>query len=475
MKANLSRFVAGLALLQFAVIAQTTVAFCGERVRSDRLCGPNSLLVAIRKLGADATIDELTTLSGWKVDRGTSLLGLQNAAKAKGLESIVMKIGLDDLLSFKGSVIAHLWGDHFVVLEQANAGSIMVTDPPGKPTLVKTADFQNAYSGFALLIARDASAFPKPKDVGPDLRFDSYSWAFGAVDKGDIPTYAFKCRNAGSTELTITKVDTSCEDCVGVEEWTHTIPPGSEGEVKVMVKTFVQQREVAKRIYVTSNDPISPIVRLDVTGYVRPAQLVFSPEAVNFGSPRRTETTTCEITALVQEEDGFAITSVSSDSPFVEARLSPSRTKDLPGYVITASLKPGAPIGELKAKITVVSDHTKQPKAEIPVTATITGNVDLDRDSLFLGLAKQGKESVANVTVFTVSKDPLKIEKIDNPLNCVTVDVKPKTEGKEYILTATLKPDAPLGNIKGDITVHTNDPDQPEIKVPVYAYVEKPA
>ena len=106
------------------------------------------------------------------------------------------------------------------------------------------------------------------------------------------------------------------------------------------------------------------------------------------------------------------------------------------------------------------------------MTATIRGDIDLDRDMFFLGIVKKGKTSVSNVTILSLSKDPLAIGKIDNPLDCVTVEVKPKTEGKEYVLTATLKPDAPLGNIKGDITVHTNDPDQPEIKIPVYAYVE---
>ena len=45
-------------------------------------------------------------------------------------------------------------------------------------------------------------------------------------------------------------------------------------------------------------------------------------------------------------------------------------------------------------------------------------------------------------------------------------------KAKEYTLTATLNGDAPAGNIKAEIVIHTNNPDQPQIKVPVYAYVE---
>lgn len=219
-------------------------------------------------------------------------------------------------------------------------------------------------------------------------------------------------------------------------------------------------------------------LHLAVTGYVRPAQVLFSPRVANFGNPRRTEAMSSEVYVPVYEEDNVEVTSVSSNSPFVTAELKPSAFKDRPGYFITATLKPGAPIGELKTTITVNSTHPKQPKAEIPVTATILGDIDLSRESFFLGLAKKGEERKASVIVSTVSSNPLKIEKVECSLDCVIVDVAPKTEGKEYAVTATLKPalrqssGCPIGNIKGEITIHTNDPDQPQLKVPVYAYVE---
>ncbi len=437
-----------------------------------RLCGPRCVLVVCQKLQTNANLEELIRLCGTD-ERGSSLGGLQDAVVAKGLKAVGMKISLEELAAFNGSVVAHLWNNHFVVVEPAGADMLKVTDPPADPVVANKASFRNAYSGLALLIAKDASAFPKPKDEGPDLRFDSYNWDFGAVNKGDIPTYSFKCRNVGSADLVISKVEASCGDCLGIGNWSRTIPPGGEGEIKTFVMTPNQQRGVAKELYVTSNDPISPVVHLEVTGYVRPSQVLFSPRTVGFGSPRHTESATREINVLVSDEDGFSVTSVSSDSPFVDAALAPSKIKDLPGYTIIATLKPGAPVGDFKAKLTIESTHPLQPKAEVPVTATIRGSIDLDRDMFFLGIVKKGKEAASNVTISTVSKDPLSITKIDNPLDCVSIESKPKTEGKEYTLTATLKPTAPLGNIKGEITIHTNDPDQPTLKLPVYAYVEQ--
>ena len=61
---------------------------------------------------------------------------------------------------------------------------------------------------------------------------------------------------------------------------------------------------------------------------------------------------------------------------------------------------------------------------------------------------------------------------MDNPADYIELDLQPITDGKAYLLTATLNGKAPTGNIKQEIVIHTNNDDQAEIRVPVYAYVE---
>ena len=50
--------------------------------------------------------------------KNTDLLGLQNAAKAKGLEG---RLGVD-----RAPAIAHLWDNHFVAVEQIDADNLLV-------------------------------------------------------------------------------------------------------------------------------------------------------------------------------------------------------------------------------------------------------------------------------------------------------------------------------------------------------------
>lgn len=455
------------------VYVQVRSVASDDCARTDPLCGPRSLLVVCQKLGVEANLEELTRLCGYDEKMGATLLGLQNAAKAKGLEALAMKASLEELVGANATAVAHLWVNHFVVVEAGDSDTVKVTGSSGNTNAIKREDFKKLYSGFALLIARDASGFPVAKGEGPDLRMDSYMWDFGSVYEGDTTEHSFKCRNVGSTDLVISNVEMSCADCLVPVGGPQTIPPGGEGKIKALVFTANQRRGVARKLFVSSNDPVTRVVHLLATGYVRPARLLFSPVAINFGDPRRTEKVSAEVYVPSFDEDKIEVTSVTSSTPYVTAELSPSKCKDRPGYFVTATLKPGAPVGELKGQITITSDHPKQPNAELPVTATIRSSIALDRDSFFLGLLKKGQTRSAAVIVSRVAKDPLRISKIDNPLDHLTVDVVPKVDGKEYVLTATLKADTPVGNVKGDIVVHTSDPDQPEIKIPVFAYVEE--
>ncbi|OFX13996.1 MAG: hypothetical protein A2Z18_10760 [Armatimonadetes bacterium RBG_16_58_9] len=322
-------------------------------------------------------------------------------------------------------------------------------------------------------MARDAGAFPEPKDEGPDLRFESYSWNFGSVYQGDAQEYAFKCRNVGGKDLVISKVETSCGDCLVPLARTETIPPGGEGAISVLLNTTGQTRALGKKLYVASNDPITPVVPLDVVGYVKPLKLVTSPRAVSFGEHRRSETAHELIYIPSLPEEKIEVKSVSSDSPFVDVAFAETKDYVRPGYIVMVGLKPGgAPLGKLEGTITIVSDHPRNPKAEVPVTAAIKGDIDLDRNSFFFGLLKKGDQRKSTITISTVGGEPLRIDKMDNPADYIELDLQPITDGKAYLLTATLNGKAPTGNIKQEIVIHTNNDDQAEIRVPVYAYVE---
>jgi hypothetical protein len=136
-------------------------------------------------------------------------------------------------------------------------------------------------------------------------------------------------------------------------------------------------------------------------------------------------------------------------------------------------LEPSAPAGPFEASIMIYWKDKKRERIEIPVTANIENKTDIHPSMLFFGFVKQGETPSTKVTISTTGISPLKIERIENPLPFISTNLTQIKEGKEYELMATLEKNTPAGVIKGTITIYTNDLDQPEIEIPVYALVEK--
>ncbi|MDO8588704.1 MAG: DUF1573 domain-containing protein [Armatimonadota bacterium] len=443
---------------------------CAGCSSNDRLCGPNCLLVICDKLKVECSIEEIVTLSGTD-KRGSTLTGVSNAAKAKRLEAVGMKIGADELAGLRTPAIAHLWRNHFVVVEADGAGSLKLTDPPAQPKVVSVSDFQKTYSGFALLIAKDKNLFPKPEAKGPDLRADSYTWDFGTAEEGTRLEHTFLCSNVGVEELVISKLDSTC-GCTAATSSLDRIPPGGKAEIKVALDTTGRRGAQGQTVYIHSNDPITPTVQLQVSGAVWPSRLAYSPRSITFGEVRRGQNVSKEVFLPRSEARPFEIEKASCDIPFLTAGV--TAREDKTGHVVKLDLRTDeAPLGELKGNVTIYTNHPKDPKVTVSVTATIKGDIDVFPDTLFFGLLKKGSSGHRKLALSTVSERPLKIERIDSPFDFLKVWAVPKVAGKEYELVAVLQRNAPTGYIKSEVVVHTDDPRQSEIKLPVYALIEE--
>jgi hypothetical protein len=202
-----------------------------------------------------------------------------------------------------------------------------------------------------------------------------------------------------------------------------------------------------------------------------------SARSLQFGTVRKRQGATREFSIRDPGDKSLTVSEVTSDSPFVKAVLTRDEKEGLI-YLVKAELKPGpdgsragAPIGELKTKLTVRSNHPKEPVVEIPVQAEVVGDIEVFPNQFFLGLLKKGQTVSKTTTLSTTAKERLKIKKIVSPADYI--EVESKHQGEKYTITATLKDTAPLGLTKGEVVIHTNNADQPEIKVPLYALVEE--
>ncbi|ADP77738.1 peptidase C39 bacteriocin processing [Methanothermus fervidus DSM 2088] len=117
----------------------------------DYTCGPAALSMVLQKLGIQATEDELAALAG-TTEEGTTMQGLVEAAKAKGVNAVGMKLGINEL---KENMIVHLMKDgegHYAVVKEITANTIKLADPGLGNIELSLEKFQEIYTGNALVI-----------------------------------------------------------------------------------------------------------------------------------------------------------------------------------------------------------------------------------------------------------------------------------------------------------------------------------
>lgn len=437
---------------------------------ADPLCGPASLLAICQALDVKTDIEELKRLSDFNAESGSTMIGLKKAAESKGLQTIGMKVGIDELVDAKAHAIAYLWGGHFVALECVSPDVIKVTGLVGKPAVIGKDKLAKSYSGFALLVSKDKRSLPQTEPKGPDLRADSYMYDFGFIEEGEQAGHVFTLENKGVENLVLSKVETSCTCTQAFLPKETTIPPGGKADLTVGFDGTGRQGGQSQTVSLHSNDPVSPVVKLLIGGVIKPVRLPVTAREVYLGTVKTRKGGTGEFLVQDPGDRSLIVKEVASDSPFLKAVLI-RNDKDRLEYRVKAELQPGAPIGEFKGKITVSSNHPREPQAVIPVTATIVGDIQVLPNQFFLGLLKKGKTTGNSIAVSSTGREALKLKKIHSPFDYVAVSSK--KDGDKYTITASVKDNAPSGLIKGDVVIRTNNADQPEIKVPLYALVEE--
>jgi len=447
---------------------------CGDRL-SDPLCGPKCLLEVCARLGVTTDLDELAGLCDMD-ESGTTMAGLQKAAQRKGLHAVGVKMSLSELADCSAAAICYLWGNHFVVVH-SDAGGLEVINPSASEPdqAISGEDFEALYSGFALLVSREAVALPRIDARRPDLRFETYSHDLGILDEGTKIERALGFRNVGEQHLVTSQVRPSCT-CLKAELVNKTVPPGGRGSIALTFDATGLRGVQRHALYVESNDPVSPLVQIRVAAAIKPAKLLVSTRRIHFGEVDANLGAQREIFIKDPGDGSLEVEEVVSDSGLLDVCLvGASRPEEGDTvFPVRLTLKPGVPVGAFEAGITIISNHPKEPRLQIPVFARIKGDIEVSPEVLFLGFVTIGQSASKSVTLRACTARVFAIESLCTSSDFFSVEISPKDPGREYAATVSLKATAPAGFVECEVHFHTDSPLQPEITVPVHALVEDP-
>jgi predicted double-glycine peptidase/thiol-disulfide isomerase/thioredoxin len=145
----------------------------------DATCGANCLYAVCLLRGVDTTLEEVYRLVGG-VEKGSSMLDLLNAAKKLGLNPRPLKTTLRMLAKTDAYAIVHLDRGHFVLCAGWRGNNLVIVDPPENAYLMTKDDFQQQWTGYALLFDKSKV---ETSTLAADRRSDSRDDNSGREEK----------------------------------------------------------------------------------------------------------------------------------------------------------------------------------------------------------------------------------------------------------------------------------------------------
>ncbi len=279
--------------------------------------------------------------------------------------------------------------------------------------------------------------------------------------------HTFKFKNIGKSVLEIRGVKTSC-GCTAAAPTKNHLAPGEEAEITVGFDTHFQKGRQVRTITAFTNDPDSSSAVMTMQGVVR-QQVSATPDQVAFGSVKRGSEQTREVVIadLVGGKAPFSVGPVEHENQSIKVDQQ-KRTDGKPGVVLKVTLLPTMPVGPFDDSIKVT---TNRVPINVNVFGTVTGDLSLDPAQVSFGIVPRGQDVVRILRLTNQGARQVKVLNITSSSPAVTAAAQPVAPGKEYKITVVLKHGTPDGQLRGQLAIRTDDPEQATVNVPFYAIV----
>ena len=307
----------------------------------------------------------------------------------------------------------------------------------------------------------------------PRIKFAIKKWDFGKVIEGPKVKRIVHFTNTGKSPLIIEQVQTSCGCTAAEAEGRKEIPPGEDGAIRVEYNTKDRPGKANKTVTVVSNDPLNKNFELKFD--VEVVRLVDAqPSRVSFFGIKKGETRNQLVKVLGLEDKPLRILSAKSANGAVAVTMKALTEGARSGATIDVSVPVDKPIGEIRDEIVLATSYKKSPEVRIPVFGEVIGRVQVLPKRAFLN------GPTGNSTILQVTADPpegfqvLKAKAAKGLVNTKVKKLKTpdgKVNWQVVVSIPWLQKDGPIDD---ELTVTTNDPEQPEFKIPVAGMKSKP-
>ena len=311
--------------------------------------------------------------------------------------------------------------------------------------------------------------------MGPRIVLDHDQVDLGILERGVIKDIPFIITNKGDQPLKIYNIELSC-GCLTQTLSNAVVAPESKSLLVAKLASSILIGKFHKELYIKSNDPSAPRKTIVISGFSR-SSVHTEPGVFSFGSVQRGKAVTKSIKVYDMADFGMRIRTIEKSSPqmqVVHTPLDPAKQegffKGKKGFLITVTLPPKYPLGELDESILIRTNLDVQPNIRIAVLGEITGDVTWLPNKLSLALVKQQTGRKRRIVIRSTSGQ-FRIQRIEHDEPFVDIVTYEKATGN-YVVIVKVLPDSPRGPFNDEVKVFEEGTKKPVIRIPIYGLVK---
>jgi hypothetical protein len=288
---------------------------------------------------------------------------------------------------------------------------------------------------------------------------DGTSHDFGSVPRGAQLFHRFTITNIYAVRMEITGVKSGC-GCVSATAAKRVLEPRESTTIDVNMdaRRFTGAKTVGIRV--TVGPEYTSSAEIKVTANSR-ADIVFNPGQVSFGAVTLGQTATQTIDVEYAGVLNWQVSEViAKDAPVDVTIKELYRRPGQVGYQLQVTLRPDAPVGNLKHDLFLKTNDPASPLVPVLVEATVQSAVTVSPSRLSLGVVKKGEPLVRRVVVR--SAKAFQVLDVAGAGGDITVE-KSATASPVQTVTFKCKFDNP-GAFKRELKIKT---DLQDVPVPV--------
>ena len=195
--------------------------------------------------------------------------------------------------------------------------------------------------------------------------------------------------------------------------------------------------------------------QLKIAGFIR-TDITFSPNEVNFGEIPPGQTAEREVIITHSGNSAWQITDVRSHCTDLQVRLNPAeRTPGMVRYRMVVKTKPTMPEGDIRERLTLVSNDRDFPTTEMTISGRIRPMLSVAPPTLSLGTAAAGQTIEKRLVVR--GEEPFEITRVVCADQRFDFDI-PTGSKKIHFIKMRFSADQPDSKLGQEIRIETNLP-----------------